>query len=141
MNFWDEKEAKRLFKQLPFSKNPIKKPYIKHLNNIDMLHELPFYNELSIVKTSKAFKGYGRSYSIEIIDSKDPSVQLTISKPSIKDFFKELLNEIKGFKYQITLKVLFCKYKENTDKEFASVYFNSTTKTVIGPNYGLDKSF
>ena len=55
--------------------------------------------------------------------------------------FKDLLNEIKGFKYQITLKILLSKYKENTDREFAPVYFNSTTKTVIGPKYGLDKSF
>ena len=66
---------------------------------------------------------------------------MTISKPSIKDFLTGLLNEIKDFKYQITLKVLLSKYKENRDTEFAPVYFNSTTKTVIGPNYGLDKSF
>ena len=72
---------------------------------------------------------------------KDPSVQLTISKPSSEDFFKDSLNEIKGFKYQTTLKVLLKKYKENTDREFATIYFNSTTKTVIGPKYGLKKSF
>ena len=88
-----------MFKELLFYKTPIEKPYIKCLNNIDMLHELPFYDELNVVKTSKAFKGHARSYSIEIIDSKDPSVQLTISKPSIKDLFKDLLAEIKGFKY------------------------------------------
>ena len=99
MSFWDEKEAKKLFKELPFYKNPIEKPYINHLNYIDMLCELPFYDELNIVKISKAFKGYARSYSIEITDSKDPSVQLIISKPSIKDLFKDLLNENKGFKY------------------------------------------
>ena len=56
-------------------------------------------------------------------------------------FFKDLLDEIKGFKYQITLKVLLSKYKENTDREFTPVYFNFTTKTVIGPNYSLNKSF
>ena len=72
-----------------------------------MLCELPFYDELNIVKTSKAFKGYARSYCIELIDSKDPSIQLTISKASIEDLFKDLLlDEIKGFKYQITLKIL-----------------------------------
>ena len=42
--------------------------------NIDLLPELPFYNELSIEKTSKAFKRYARSYIIKIIDPKDPSV-------------------------------------------------------------------
>ena len=45
----------------------------------------------------------------EIIDSKDLSVQSTISKPSIEDLFKDLLNEIKGFKHKILLKVLLSK--------------------------------
>ena len=82
-------------------------------------------------KVSKAFKRYARSFRIEIIDSKDPSVQLTTSKSSIKDLFKDLLDEIKGFKFQITIQVFLSKHKENGDIEFAPVYFNSTTKTVI----------
>ena len=51
---------------------------------------------LNIVKTAKTFKRYSRSYSIEIIDSEDPSFQLTVSKTSIKYMFKDLLDEIKG---------------------------------------------
>ena len=61
----------------------------------------------------------------------NPSVRLTIARPRIKELFKDLLAEIKGFKYQITLKVLLSKYKENAEREFAPVYFNSTTKTVM----------
>ena len=45
--------------------------------------------------------------------------------------FSDLLNETKGFKYQITLKVMLKKYKPNGEIEFRPVYFNSTTKTVI----------
>ena len=48
MIFWDEKEAKRLFKKLPFYNVLIEKPCIKYLKNIDFLHELSFYIELSI---------------------------------------------------------------------------------------------
>ena len=54
---------------------------------------------------------------------------MTISKPNIKDFFKEILAEIKGFAYQITLKVLLSKYKEDTDRVFAHVCFGSTAIT------------
>ena len=53
----------------------------------------------------------------------------------------KLNDEIKGFKYQITVKGLLSKHKENRDIEFAPVYFNSTTKTVINLKYDLDESF
>ena len=46
------------------------------------------------------------SYKVEIIEKKDPIKQLEASKSSIKDLFSDLLNEAKGFKYQITLKVM-----------------------------------
>ena len=87
-----------------------------------MLCELPFYDELNFAKTSKAFKRYARSYSIEIIDAKHSSVQLTISKLTIKDLFKELLNEIKGFEYQITLKVWLIKYKKNRQRTYSCLF-------------------
>ena len=47
MSFWDEKEAKRLFQRLPFYNVLIEKAKIKSLKNIDLLHDLPFYDELS----------------------------------------------------------------------------------------------
>ena len=141
MSFRDEKEAKRLFQELPFCNVLIEKPRIKRLKNIVLLHELSFYDELSIEKISKAFTRYARSYRTEIIDLKDPLVQLEPNKSSIKDLFKDLLVETNGFKYQITMKVLLRKYKENESIKFDSIHFNSTTKTVINSEYGLDKYF
>ena len=41
--------------QLSFYNVPIQKPYVKRFNNKDLLHELPFFNEFNIVKTSRAF--------------------------------------------------------------------------------------
>ena len=91
---------------------------------------------------SKGFKGYAKSYNVEIIVPKDPLVQLEARKSSIEDLFKDLLNEMKGFRYQITSTVLLCKHKENEYIAYAPVYFNSATKTVINSDkYGLDKSF
>ena len=94
------------FKELPFYNKPTKKPKNKRLKNINRLAELSFYEQLSIIKTNQAFRGYAMSYKVEIIEIKDPIIQLEASKSSIKDFFSDLLNETKGFKYQITLKVL-----------------------------------
>ena len=84
---------------------------IKLLSNIELLHELPFYDELNVVEISKAFKGDARSYKVEIIDSKDHLAQLEASKSSIEDLSKDLLNKIKSFKYQITVKVLLSNKK------------------------------
>ena len=55
--------------------------------------------------------------------------------------FSDLLNETKSFKYQITVKVLLKFYKLNGDIEFAPVYFNSETKTVINQRFRLENSF
>ena len=75
-----------------------------------MLSELRFYEELNVIKTNHSFKGYAMSCKVEIIEEKDQFKQLEASKSSIKDLSSDLLNETKGFKFQITL------------------YFNSTQK-------------
>ena len=56
------------FKELPFFNVSIEKPKIKRLKNVDLLAELPFYDQLNITKTDQAFKGYARSYKVEVVD-------------------------------------------------------------------------
>ena len=129
------------FRELPFFNVSIEKPKIKHLKNIDLLPELPFYTQLNIIKTDQAFSGYAASYKVEIVDKKDLIVQLPASTSSIKDLFNDLLNETKGFKYQITVKVLLKKYKPNEEIEFTPVYFNSSTKTIINNRFKLEHAF
>ena len=70
---------------------------------------------------------------------KDPIDQAIRS--SIKDFFNTPLNETKGFKYQITLKVVLKKYLSNGEFQFAPIYFNSTTKIVISHRFSLENAF
>ena len=57
------------FKELPFYNKPVEKP-VKRLKNIDPLVELRFYEQLSVIKTDQAFKGYPMSYKVEIIEKK-----------------------------------------------------------------------
>ena len=71
-----------------------------------MLSELPFYEEMNIIKTNHTFRGYAEGYKVEMIENKDPINQLQASKSSIKDLFSDLLNETKPFKYKVTLKVI-----------------------------------
>ena len=111
------------FKELPFYNKPIKKPKVKRLKNIDQLVELPLYEQLSVIKTNHVFRGYAMSYKVETIEKKDPIVQLEASKSSIKDLFSDLLNETKGFKYQITVKVLFKKIQAQWRNKICSSLF------------------
>ena len=77
--FWNEKEAKELFQILPF--------YLHfHFQKLS-IHELPFYDELSVVEISKAFRRYARSRKVEIIDFNHPFAQLEASKSSTENLF------------------------------------------------------
>ena len=136
---WD---ANKIFQILPFYEIYIERPKVKKLNNVQLLKESPFYDELSIVKNKTAFSGYSRSYKIEIVGKRDVVVQLRAREIVIKELFKVLLIELKGFKYQVNLAVLLSKTKNSGEIEYSVVYFNSLTKTVIGfGKFGLNQAF
>ena len=61
---WDESE---IFKLLPFYNSYIEKPSIKKLNNVQLLKELLFYYELSIVKNKTAFSGYAKVIKLKLL--------------------------------------------------------------------------
>ena len=130
-------DVNNYFKELPFYNKPIER-LIKRLKNIDLLAELRLYEQLSITKRDEAFKGYARSYKVEIIEKKDRIVQLEASKLSIKNLFSDLL---KGFENQITKRSFIKKYKHNGEIEFRAIYSNSVTKTVTNYMFRLEKSF
>ena len=135
---WD---ANKTFKILPFYSSCIDEPKVKKLNIVELLKESPFYDELSIVKNKTVYSGYAQSYKIKSVDKRDVIVQLKASKISIIELFKELLIELKGFKYQITLAVLLSKVKNSDEIEYSPVYFNYLTKAVINNKFKLDQSF
>ena len=60
---------------------------------MDQLIELPFYEQLNVIKTDQASSGYAMTYKVEIVERIDSIVQLEVSKSSIKEFFNDLLNE------------------------------------------------
>ena len=58
------------FKDLPFYNTYIQKPKIKRLKNIDLLSELSFYEELHVIKTNHAFRGYEMSYKVNLVEKR-----------------------------------------------------------------------
>ena len=63
-------DAVDYFNELSFQNKPIEKPKVKRLKNIDRLAELPFYEQLSVIKTNQAFRGYAMSYKVEKLREK-----------------------------------------------------------------------
>ena len=57
MSFWNKKKAKHFFKNFSYIIHSLK----------NHVHELTFYDKLSIENISKAFKKYARTYKIEMI--------------------------------------------------------------------------
>ena len=89
------------------------------------------------IKTNHAFKGYEMSYKVELVEKKDPLIQLEVSKSSIKNLLNDLL-----MKQKVSNNTKSCVKKcKGTEIEFSPVYFNSTTKAVINHKFDLDKSF
>ena len=111
------------------------------LKDIDLLSELPFLWRTECNKNKSYIQRICSELQSWISWEKDPIEQLEASKSSIKDLFSDLLTETKGFKYQIILKVTLKKYKQNWEIEFAPVYFNSITKTVINHKFCLENAF
>ena len=102
-------DAAEYFKELPFYIKYIEKPKIKRLKNIHLLSELYFYKELNVIKIDHVLRRHPTIFKVELFEKKDPIRQLEAGKSSIKDFFSDPLNETKGFKHQMTLKVMLKK--------------------------------
>ena len=63
-----------------------------------MLSELPYYEELNVIKTNHAFREYALTYKIQLVENKDPIKQVEAIKSSIKYLFSDLLSKTKFFK-------------------------------------------
>ena len=50
-------DAVDYFKEFRFYNKPIEKPKVKRLKNIDQLAELPFYEQLSVIKQIMRLEG------------------------------------------------------------------------------------
>ena len=109
--------------------------------NYELLRELPFYDDINILRKERAFRGYAESYKVEFINNKNVSDSLSLSKNSTKYLFDELLREKRGFRYIISVKITLKRRINDNEFEPKTLYFNSLIKTVINQRYHLNDSF
>ena len=58
---------------------------------------LPFYDDINVSRKERALRGYAEIYKVKIINNKNLSNSLSVSKNNIKNLFDGLLREKKGF--------------------------------------------
>ena len=141
-------DKKWLLSVLPFYKSSIDYGFrkIRPLDNAELLEELSFCTSLNKRLIKSNFRGFAKSYAIEKRYD-DPLSQLRASKSTIKELFKELLVELHGFKFIITLVVILTKDHIKNDgteeTEYVTLYFNSLPKLVINEDFrdSIDLSF
>ena len=74
-----------MLQKQPFYKQSIKKKKtrIKRLKNYKLLSELPFYDDIEISRKERVFRGYAKTYKVEIINNRSLSDLLYVIKNSI----------------------------------------------------------
>ena len=104
----------------------------KWLKNVDKVIEEK--TEPTFTKKEQAMRGFTRSYEIGLTNRQDPLIQLQNTRSVIKNNLLKVLNEMKGLKFNETLKITFEKQKgdELIEKE---AYFNAKSQTVTNDAY------
>ena len=85
--------------------------------------------------------GCAEAYKAEIINNRNLSDSLSVSKKSIKNLFHKLLRKKRGFKYIISVKITLKKQINDNEFEPKVIYLNSSAKMVINRGYYLNGSF
>ena len=95
--------------------------------------KLKFLEKAEITKIKKALKNNLANYSFSIMNDSDPSMQLLAIRKILKEKLMRLINEKKGLKFGLTLKLRMKKETED-GVIYREPYFNSKAKTVTHPD-------
>ena len=96
----------------------------KWLKNADKVIEEQ--TEPTFTQKEKSLRGFTRSYEIGLINRQDPLIQLHNTRSVIKNNLSNVLNEMKGLKFNESLKITFVKQKGDELIEHAQPFFSKT---------------
>ena len=83
----------------------------------------------------KALRGYTRSYEIGLTNRQDPLIQLQNTRLLINNNLLKILNEMKGLKFNETLKIMF--EKQNGDELIKEPAYLNAEKQTITNDVGI----
>ena len=129
---------KELSQALPFHPKKTKKLIKRQiLENI-----LPFFEDVGITITERAFRESAETNNVELNDNIGLRDSLYLAKRSIINFLKDKLQEKRGFKYSILPIVTIKKWKAEINAwEFQNICIRSDTITVTNQRFYLNDAF
>ena len=141
------KPRKKAPVSLPRSTRPRQRPVNRKVNKlireiqpyfspekIDKFEKkLKFLKKAKITKKKNALKNNLANYSFSIMNDSDPSMQLLAIRKILKEKLMRLINEKKGLKFGLSLKLRMKKETED-GVIYREPYFNSKAKTVTHPD-------
>ena len=88
-------------------------------------------NYSKIAKRSHAYKGYARTNEVDILSSFNPKLHVSDTESTIRGELKNLLTELKEFKFMITLVLEFKKIESDDETKYSTFYSSSKAETII----------
>ena len=122
----NEEVQKYIDKITPFYKKEAIEKFQKVLSDRRSLRKI-------VKEKDRALKNHAKSFEVTIIESRDPDKQLYYTTPNVLGVLKGLIIEEKGFKFYLTLHIMFKKLKIVDGREvfeFKDAYFNSKASTI-----------
>ena len=80
---------------------------------------------IKVTKREHAFKGQASTYNVEILNSLNAELQLKDTQSAIKSKLIELLTQLRGFKFVITLVLVFKKIESKDKTKFYSIFIQA----------------
>ena len=95
---------------------------------------------VKITKRVHVFKGYASIYNVEMLDLFNTKLQLKYTESAININVKELLTQLRGFKFVTTLVLVFKKI-ETEDKTKYDNFYSSSKKETVTKERSIDNVF
>ena len=86
---------------------------------------------IKIAKQEHAFRGYASTYNVKILNSFNPELQLKDTESEIKSKLIDLLTQLKGFKFVLTLTLVFKKIESEDKSKCNTFHLHSKAETNI----------
>ena len=132
-----------LSKELVFHTPEKKKKRFKILTKQEILENiLPLYDTVEILRREHSLNHAAETYNVEVADSINLDDSLFLTKRSIKDLFRDLLREKRGFKYNLATIITLKRWNNATNSyDMETIHIKTKAITVINQGFNLNSAY